>query len=175
VSFDYYDEDADETAVQRELQEEYSEYEIRTNQEQFESGFRSQSALLASAFTIVVLVILGGIALVSNVLGLFGYQQREALAALRAVGVSTELLLRVVVAQGLTIAALGAALVIAVAAPAERALNRIVFAVTGLEFILMPEWAAVVGGGIALMLGLVGSLVSGLLVSRVSPLEHLSP
>jgi putative ABC transport system permease protein len=168
------EDDADETAVQTDLQEEYPEYEIRTNQEQFESVLQSQSALLASAFTIVVLAILGGIALVSNVLGLFVYQQREALAALRAVGVSTGLLLRVVVAQGLTIAALGAALGIAVAAPAVRALNRIVVAVTGLEFISMPEWTAAVGGGIALTLGLVGALVAGLLVARVSPLEHLS-
>jgi putative ABC transport system permease protein len=166
--------DADETAVQTELQEEYPEYEIRTNQEQFESVLQSQSALLASAFTIVVLAILGGIALVSNVLGLFVYQQREALAALRAVGVSTGLLLRIVVAQGLTIAAFGAALGIVVAAPAVRALNRIVVDVTGLEFISMPEWTAAVGGGIALTLGLVGALVAGLLVARVSPLEHLS-
>jgi putative ABC transport system permease protein len=168
------EEDADETAVQSELQEEYSEYEIRTNQEQFESVLRSQSAVLASAFTIVVLAILGGIALVSNVLGLFVYQQREALAALRAVGVSTGLLLRVVVAQGLTIATLGAALGIAVAAPAVRGLNRVVVSVTGLEFISMPSWTAAVGGGIALALGLVGALVAGLLVARVSPLEHLS-
>lgn len=163
-----------ETAVQAELQEEYPEYEIRTNQEQFESVLQSQSALLASAVTIVVLAILGGIALVSNVLGLFVYQQREALAALRAVGISTGLLLRVVVAQGLTIAAFGAAIGIAVAAPAVRLLNRIVTAVTGLEFVSMPPWTAAVGGGIALSLGLVGSLVAGLLVVRVSPLEHLS-
>jgi putative ABC transport system permease protein len=168
------EEGADETAVQSELQEEYPEYEIRTNQEQFESVLRSQSAVLASAFTIVVLAILGGIALVSNVLGLFVYQQREALAALRAVGVSTGLLLRVVVAQGLTIATLGAALGIAVAAPAVRGLNRVVVSVTGLEFISMPSWTAAVGGGIALVLGLVGALVAGLLVARVSPLEHLS-
>jgi putative ABC transport system permease protein len=168
------EEGADETAIQSELQEEYPEYEIRTNQEQFESVLRSQSALLASAFTIVVLAILGGIALVSNVLGLFVYQQREALAALRAVGVSTGLLLRVVVAQGLTIATLGAALGIAVAAPAVRGLNRVVVSVTGLEFISMPPWTAAVGGGIALALGLVGALVAGLLVASVSPLEHLS-
>ncbi|QLD87039.1 ABC transporter permease [Natronomonas halophila] len=165
---------ADETAVQTDLQDAYPEYEVRTNQEQFESVLRSQSALLASAFTIVVLAILGGIALVSNVLGLFVYQQREALAALRAVGVSTGLLLRVVVAQGLTIATLGAALGIATAAPAVRGLNRVVVSVTGLEFISMPSWTAAVGGGIALALGLVGALVAGLLVARVSPLEHLS-
>lgn len=168
------EEGATPTAVQADLQQAYTDYEVRTNDEQFEAVLRSQSTILASAVTVVVLAIVGGIAIVSNIMGLFVYQQRRTLAALRAVGVSTGFLLRVVIAQGLVIATLGAGLGIALSWPAIDAINWIVLTVVGFENIISrPTWATGVGGGIGLTMGLVGAIVAGVLVLRVSPLEHL--
>jgi putative ABC transport system permease protein len=168
------DDEADPETVQTDLQATYEQYEVRTNQEQFEAVLRGQSTILASGITVVVLAIAGGIALVSNILGLFVYQQRRSIAALRAIGISRGLLLRVIVVQGLTIAATGAAVGLALAWPAVRVTNYAVEAVIGHEdLVMLPTWIPVAGAGLALSMGLVGALVGGWLVARVSPLEHL--
>lgn len=169
------DGDADPKTVQSTLQHEYDEYEVRTNREQFEAVLRGQSTVLAGAATVVILAVLGGAALVGNVLGLFVYQQRAVLAALRAIGVSTGTLLRMTLVQGLVIATLGAVLGIAITVPAVELLNDVVEIATGFEDIVSaPRWAFAVGGGVALAMGLLGASVSGWLVTRISPLAHLS-
>lgn len=168
------DEQADVNTVQTELQSEYTEYEVRTNQEQFEAVLRGQSTVIVAALTVVVLAIAGGIAIVSNVMGMFVYQQRKPLAALQAIGMSTGLLLRAVMLQGLILATLGAALGTLIALPSIDGLNYVVDAVIGFEdLIVAPTWALALGGGLAVTMGLVGATVAGVLVARVAPLEHL--
>jgi len=165
---------ADTRTVQSDLQSVYERYDVRTNQEQFEAVLQSQSTILASGITVAILAVGSGIALVSNVLGLFVYQQRRSIAALRAIGTSTGLLLRVIALQGLTIAATGATLGLVLAWPAVQATNYAVEAVIGHEdLVMLPTWVLIAGTGIALSMGLIGSLVGGWLVTRVSPLEHL--
>lgn len=168
------DDDADPQAVQRDLQTDYEEYEVRTNQEQFEAVLERQSTVIAGAFTIIILAVAGGIAIVTNVMGMFVYQQRETLAALRAIGVSSGTLFRIVVAQGVSIAAVGAALGVAITIPSVRALNYVVEAVIGHEdLVVAPTWALAAGGSLALLMGLCGAVAAGWLVLRVAPLEHL--
>lgn len=168
------EDDTDPEAVQADLRGEYDDYEVRTNSEQFEAVLRSQSDVLASAVTIVVIAVVGGIALVSNIMGLFVYQQQRVLAALRAIGVSSGFLLWVVIGQGIVIAAAGTALGLGIALPALRGINWVVAHVVGFEDIIaMPQWTMAVGGGIAMVMGLGGSLVAGVLVVRTSPLRYL--
>lgn len=168
------EDDDDVATVQRELQADLDGYHVRTNDEQFRAVLQRQSTTIASGLTVVVLAIAGGVALVSNVLGLFVYQQRRQLAALRAIGVSTGLLLRVVLLQGVAIAAAGAALGLAATLPAVRGVNRAVQIVVGFEDIIAaPTWALGVGGGLALSMGIGGAVVAGWLVARVEPMEHL--
>ncbi len=80
------EDDADSEVVQRELQAQYPEYEIRSNQEQLDAVLEEQVLVLAAGFTLVVLAVGTGIALTVNLLGLIIYQQRQAFAVLKAQG-----------------------------------------------------------------------------------------
>lgn len=162
-------------AAKRDLQGTYDSYEVRTNDEQFEAVLQRQSTVIASAITVAVLAVVGGIALVSNIMGLFVYQQRRQLAALRAIGVSRRLLVGVVAVQALIVAAVGAALGLGISWPAVQLLDYTIEAVIGFgDIISLPAWTVAAGAGLALTTGLAGTFVATALVIRVSPLSHLN-
>jgi len=79
---------ADRDAVAADLGEAYPEYDVRTSDNQVQSMLEERTMVLASGATLVGLAVLGGIVLTANLFALVAHQQREELAALRAIGLS---------------------------------------------------------------------------------------
>ena len=167
-------EGADRDAVAAELSEEYPEYDVRTSDEQVHSMLEERTVVLASGATLVGLAVLGGIILTANLFALVAHQQREELAALRAIGLSRRLLAGTIGAQGLVIGLAGGLLAVAVTPLAVLGLNRFSAAVLGFERLLRtpPE---VYAGGFALALGAgtIVAIVAGWRAGRYARIEHL--
>lgn len=163
------------TDSQRALEQEYPEFDFRTNDEQVGSIIGQQASVLAGAATLVLLALGAGIALVINTLALVVYHQREALAAMKAVGVRSRTLGPLVGAQGVLFGALGGLVGCALVPPLVSVLNGVIADLTGFtELIKTPLWLFGAGFGLALSMGLLGALVAGWQVLRLEPLDILA-
>lgn len=168
-------EGANSAAVERALEEEYG-YEVRSNDEQLRAFVGNNAAIIAGVFTLTVVSIASGIALIVNVLATLVQHQRRELAALRAIGVSSTTLVGAIVGQGLGIGLLGSVIGIGLAPVAAGALNGLVTDLTGFtELIRTPTWLLVAGACLAFVMGLLGAGITARQVVRVSPLKHLEP
>lgn len=168
------EEDADPLDVQADLQEAYPEYRINTNEEQLEDVLQEQVLILAAAGTLVLLAVGAGIALTFNLLSLVVYQQRRELAALRAQGISSTLLVLTVVGQGIAIGVIGGALGVALTGPGVDALNRLAATVVGFDGLVQTADPIYVGGfAIAVCIGTAAAAIAGWRVGRTPPLDHL--
>ena len=166
--------DANVTAVQQELQRQYPEYDVRTNQEQMRSILDDKAIIMAAAATLVVLAIVAGLALTINLLALIVYQQQTELAALKAIGLSSRTLVGVVAGQGIILGAIGGTLGLALTPPAVVALNYVATQLVGFENLLRtPNWVLLAGGAIALVIGTISAMVAGWRIARINPLVHL--
>lgn len=165
---------AESAAVATAIERDHPSLSVNTNREQVRSIVGNQTGAAVGAIALVVLVLVAGIALVTNVLGLWVYAQRTELAALKASGVSGRSLLAVVVAQGAFVGAVGGAVGLAASLPAVDFVNGVAADVSGfVDLIKTPPWVFGVGGGIAVGMGVVGAFVAGYRVVRLSPLAHL--
>lgn len=157
------------------LERQYPEFEFRNNDEQVSSIIGRQSSVLAGAGTLVLLAVVAGVALVLNTLALVVYHQREALAAMKAVGVRGRTLGVMVGTQGLLFGLAGGLVGCALVPPLVNVVNGVVADLTGfVELIKTPLWLYGVGLGMALSMGLLGSLVAGWRAASIDPLETLS-
>ena len=164
----------DPAAVAASLQRDYPEYDVRTNREQLQSVLRGQALVLASAAVLVVLAVLAGLALTVNVLALLVHHQRRAFAALKAGGVSAWTLGWVVVWQAVLVAVLGAALGLALTPAGAWALNLLAERLVGFsDLVRTPRWVYLLGGGLAVGIGLVGAVVAAWRTAAVEPLSAL--
>jgi putative ABC transport system permease protein len=168
-------EDASVQAVEADLQQQYPEYDVRTNREQLQATLERQAVLIAAGASIVGLAAVAGVALTTNLLLSLVYQQRRRFAALRAQGASTSTLVGIVGTQSVLLGVAGGVLGVALTVPSVRALNLVAASLVGFEEVvsIQPRILAV-GVVVALAIGLVGALVAGWRVSRLSPLEQLS-
>ena len=165
---------ANVTAVQQELQRQYPEYDVRTNQEQMRSILNDKAIIMAAAATLVVLAIVAGLALTINLLALIVYQQQTELAALKAVGLSSRTLVGVVAGQGIVLGLLGGAIGLALTPPAVVGLNYIATQLVGFEDLLRtPDYVLIAGGVIAIVIGTISAMVAGWRIVRINPLVHL--
>ncbi|WP_265107996.1 ABC transporter permease [Halosolutus halophilus] len=167
-------EDADRDAVRDDLAEEYPEYDVRTSDEQVEAMIEERPIVLASGFTLVGLAVVGGVVLTANLFVLVTSQQREQLAALRALGLSRWLLAGTIGVQGLVVGLLGGLVGLAATPPIAAALNRLAASVVGFERLLRtsPEVYAA-GFLLAVGVGTLVALVTGWRAGRYSRIEHL--
>lgn len=167
---------ADPRRVRADLKRAHPGYEIRTKQEQVQAVIGNQAAVVASAVTLVVLALATGVILLVNVLALLVHQQRRELAGLKAVGVSTRLLVGVVLGQGVAIGLLGGVLALLVTPAAVQAVNAVAAEVSGFpNLIKTPLWVAAMGLGLGVLMGAVGATVAGWRVLRLRALTHLEP
>ncbi|MGM0718501.1 MAG: ABC transporter permease [Halobacteriota archaeon] len=168
------EDDADPEAVQTELQAAYPEYEVRTNAEQLNAVLQHQSLVLAGAVTLVVLAFIAGLALTANLLAMVVYQQREALAAINAIGVSRSTIVGLLAGHGLAIGILGGAIGAALTPPAARALNFVAAEITGFEGLVVVQTDVILAGvAIAIAMGTLSASVAAWRVSRLSAIESL--
>ncbi|MFA9417739.1 ABC transporter permease [Natrinema sp. HArc-T2] len=166
--------DADRDAVAADLSEQYPEYDVRTSDNQVQSMLEERTALLASGATLVGLAILGGIILTANLFALVAHQQREELAALRAIGLSRGLLAGTIGTQGLVIGLLGGVLAVAATPLAVLGLNRFSASVLGFEQLLQTPPDIYAGGfALAFVAGTIVAVVAGWRAGRYARVEHL--
>ncbi|OAQ51645.1 ABC transporter permease [Natrinema mahii] len=166
--------DADRETVAADLDAAYPEYDVRTSDDQIQSVLEERSIVLASGITLVGLAVLGGVVLTANLFALVAHQQREQLAALRAIGLSRGLLAGVIGTQGLLIGLFGGLLGLAATPPAVIGLNRLSASVLGFEDLLRTPPAVYAGGfTLALAVGTVVALVAGWRAGRYARIEHL--
>jgi putative ABC transport system permease protein len=156
------------------IQRDFPEHDVRTNREQLGRILEGQTPVIVGTLSIVILAIVAGLALVINVSALLVYGQRSELAALKAAGVSNRVLVGVVGAQGVLIGVAGGVIGLAGAPVGANLLNRVVEGSTGIEgLIAMRPVLYLFGLGVAVTMGIAGAAVSGYLIGRVQPLDHL--
>ena len=160
--------------VQASLAEEYPEYEIRTNAEQLEAVLETQAHLLAAGGALVALAIVAGLALTANILTLLVHQQRRQLAALKAIGLRSRLLVGLIAGQGFLIGVCGGLLGLALTIPAVRALDTVTARLVGFEGLVQtPTWVLGVGLLIAIGIGVASAAISSWRVLSIPPLNEL--
>lgn len=166
--------EADVGKVERELQRQYPQYDIRTNQEQLQAVLAQQAVVLASGIVLVILAVLAGVALTANLLALLVYQQRHELAAAKALGVSSSVLVGMAGSQGLLLGVFGGAIGLGLTPIAGDGLNEIAVRLVGFEGLVQtPDLVFGIGAIVAVVIGFIGSVVAGWRVGQIRPLEHL--
>lgn len=166
--------DADPDAVAADVQDDYPEYDVQTSDDQLTSVLEERVLVIASGIALVALAVVAGIALTVNVLAVVAAQQRDALAALHAVGLSRGLIAGVIGSQGLVLGVLGGAVGLAVTPLAARGLDQLAMAVVGFDGLLRTHQAVyAVGGVIAIGVGTFAAVVVGWRVSRYARVERL--
>ena len=157
------------------LERAHPEFQFRTNDEQVSAIIGRQASVLAGAGTLVLLAVAAGIALVLNTLALLVYHQREALAAMKAVGVRGQTLGVLVGTQGVLFGLAGGLVGCALVPLLVDVVNGLVADLTGFtELIETPLWLYGAGLGLALSMGLFGSLVAGWRAASIDPLRTLA-
>lgn len=168
------EDDADPEAVQADLEAEYPDLAVRTNEEQLTAVLGSMLPVLAAGVTLVGLAIVAGVALTGNLLALLVHQQRRALAALRAQGCSRRFVATTVTWQGLVLGIGGGLLGLLLTVPAIRGANLAASVVVGFDGLAVVEpWILVLGGGIALVVGSASAAVVGYRAVGSRPLAYL--
>lgn len=166
---------ADVGAVADRLEAEYPQYTIRTNSEQLQAIVAERILIVAAGGVLVALAVLAGIALTVNLLALLVFQEQDALAALRAIGVSRSVVVGLVATQGLCYGILGAVSGILITYPAAAVLNRIARQLVGFEGLVQITPRVLAAGAIiAIIAGLTSAVVAGWRAANVSPLAMLN-
>jgi len=167
-------EDADSVAVRDSLRREYPQYDIQTSKQQVETVLTDRPAVIASGVTLVGLAVVGSTVLLVNLFVLVAYQQRDELAALRAIGLSRRLLAGTIGVQGLFVGVLGGVVGLAATPPLVAGLNRFAASTVGIEELLLtPVEVYAVGFALALGVGGIAAIVTGWHAGRYARLEQL--
>lgn len=167
-------EGADRQEVAADLDDAYPEYDVRASDEQIGAMLEERPLILASGVTLVGLAIVGGVILTVNLFALVASQQREELAALRAIGLSRWILAGTIGAQGLVIGLLGGVVGLLSTPVLAAGLNRIVIEFVGFEQLLRtPLEVYVVGFALAAVVGTIVALVAGWRAGRYARIKHL--
>lgn len=168
------EEDADSEAVEAELSEEYPEYDVRTSDEQVGAFLEERPLVLASGVTLVGLAVVGGLVLTTNLFALVTAQQRDELAALRALGLSRRVLAGTVGAQGAIVGLVGGLVGLTLTPLVASGLNHVSRSVVGFDDVLRtPPEVYAIGLGLALVVGSVVAVVTGWRAGRYARIEHL--
>ncbi|WP_135854075.1 ABC transporter permease [Halorussus salinus] len=166
---------ADVDAVERQLQQEYPDYTIRTNDEQMRAVLQNNAVVIAVGGALVVLAVIAGFALTLNVLSIVVFQQKEELAALTALGVSSKTLVAMVAGQGVLLGAVGGLLGVVVTPPFVVGLNFVAAEIVGFEGLVQaPGSVLALGAGIALVIGTLAAAVAGWRTLRTVGIDQLA-
>ncbi|SEH10810.1 putative ABC transport system permease protein [Natronorubrum sediminis] len=164
----------DPNAVAAELDDDYPEYDVRANDEQVGAMIEERPLVIASGTTLVGLALVGGIVLTVNLFALVAYQQRDELAALRAIGLSRWVLAGTIAVQGFLISLVGGVFGLALTPLFAAGLNHLSASIVGFDELLRtPPEVYLLGLTLSIALGTVVALVTGWRGARYARLEHL--
>jgi putative ABC transport system permease protein len=167
--------DANVSAVEQRLQRQYPDYTIRTNDEQMRAVLQNNAVVIAVGGALVVLAVVAGFALTLNVLSIVVFQQKEELAALTALGVSSKTLVAMVAGQGVLLGAVGGVLGVVVTPPFVVGLNVVAAEIVGFEGLVQaPGSVLALGAGIALVIGTLAAAVAGWRTLRTVGIDQLA-
>ncbi|MHC3438289.1 ABC transporter permease [Natrialbaceae archaeon A-gly3] len=160
--------------VRDDLAAEYPDYDVHTSEEKPEAVIRDRPVVLASGLTLAGLAVVTGIVLTINLFALVVSQQREQLAALRAIGLSRWTLAGTVGTQGAVIGLLGGLVGLAATPVLATGLNYVAASIVGVESVLVtPLEVYAVGGVVALGVGTIVAVVTGWRAGRYARIHHL--
>jgi putative ABC transport system permease protein len=165
---------ADREAFADDVRAEYPTYDVRTADDQFAAMVSDRHLVVASGIALVGLAIVGGVALTANLFALVAYQQRETLAALRAIGLSRPLLAGTIGVQGAVVGLLGGAIGVAATPVLAAGLNHLSTTVIGFErLVRTPLEVFLLGFAVALVVGVLVAFVTGWHASRSATVAAL--
>ncbi len=166
--------DADPDTVEAELSDAHPEYDVRTSDDQVSAFLEERPLVIASGVTLVALAVLGGVVLTTNLFALVAAQQRDELAALRALGLSRRLLAATLGVQGVIIGLLGGLVGLLLTPVAVAGLNSLSQSVIGFDSILRtPPEVYAAGFGLAIVVGSIVAVITGFRAGRYARIEHL--
>jgi putative ABC transport system permease protein len=166
---------ADPRATATDIERAFPDHSVRTNDQQLARILRGRSTVLVGTIAIVVLAVVVGVALAINISASIVYGQRSEIAALKAGGVSTRVLLGTTGTQGVLIGLSGGGIGLAATPACVAGLNGVVAWLTGIEGLIVVRPVFLLFGLLtAVAMGTAGAAVAGHLIARMSPLEHLA-
>jgi len=166
--------DASVGTVERRLQQKYSAYDIRTNQEQLRATIERQAVFIAGGASLILLAVVIGLALTLNALVSMFIQHVEAYAALKALGTSTATLTTAAIAQTFFVGVLGGAVGLSAAMPIAIGLNEAITRIIGFENVIRLSLRILLLGGVtALLVSILSGIAASLYVLRIDPLTVL--
>lgn len=165
---------ADPDTVAAELQAEYPDYEVRTNQEQLVATLQNQAVVLASGVSLLVLAVVAGAALTMNLLMSLIYQQRKSFSMLTALGAPITTPIGIAIVQALVVGTIGGLLGVAVTVPAVEGLDRLAEAITGFEGVAQTRPDILLGGfTLAIGTSILGAIASAWRIAGTITTESL--
>lgn len=168
------EDDADPEAVAADLRAEHPEYDIRTNREQLVATLQDQAVVLASGMSLVILAVIAGAALTTNLLMSLVYQQRREFTMLTALGAPITTPIAIAIVQGLVVGSVGGTLGVVLTIPAVSGLDHVAYTLTGFEGVVRMTPEILAGGfGIAVGMSLVGAGASAWRISRSLSVEDI--
>lgn len=166
--------DSDVARVKEELQADFPEHTVRTNAEQLESIIGDRVLIVAAGVVLTVVAVVSGVALVVNLLALLVAQERTAIAAVRAVGLSREVVAGVIAVQGIYYGALGAVVGVVMSVPFAALLNRIAASMFGFDTLVRVSPRILALGSLtALLAGGLAAVVAGWRAAGTDPIAVL--
>lgn len=166
--------DADVASVVERIESMYPNYDVRTNREQLEAVLAKQAVIIASGVSLVVTALVAGLALTVNLLTLLIYQQRHAIAAVRALGVGRGVITSMVASQALLLGAMGGVLGLLLTPPLVAVVDHVAVMVVGFEGLARTPYEVYVGGVVtAVGIGSLSAVVAAVRVAGLDPLGVL--
>ncbi|AQL42253.1 ABC transporter permease [Halorientalis sp. IM1011] len=163
---------ADPDQVAGELEREYPNYDVRTNEEQLQSLLQERLVVLAAGVSLAGLAVVVGFAITLNLLLSFVAQQRRQFAALQALGCSRWTLGGTIVAQALVVGLVGVVVGLGLSVPLAIGLEWVAETLVGFgDVIQLSGTAVLVGAWIGGVTSLVSGMVAGWGVGRGSVVE----
>lgn len=167
--------DASPQKVKADLEQSVPGYEIRTNREQFQRVLEQNAVVIASGSALVVLAIIAGLALTSNLLTMIVQQQRVELAALEAIGMSRGTLAGIVGTQGILLGIIGGSVGLLLTPLTASLVNTFTSRLIGFDGLIQVTGTVyVVGASIAVVVGTVSAIVSGRKLTQTVDITEIS-
>jgi putative ABC transport system permease protein len=164
----------DSQAAATDIERVFPEHSVRTNDQQLARILQGRSTVIVGTAAIVVLAVVVGVALAINISASIVYGQRSEIAALKAGGVSTRVLLGTTGTQGVLIGLAGGCIGLVGTPACVTVLNDVVARLTGVENLIVVRPVFLLFGLLtAVAMGAAGAVVAGYLIARMGPLQHL--